>query len=61
MYPITVPTLRWFEYQMWLTQNYMYPLINYYAHPDGWSTMLIEFNKESDRDRFEERWKHTLE
>ena len=61
MYQITVPAIKWFDYQMWLAQNYMYPVVNYFVYPDGWTTMVVDFIKESDRDRFEERWQHTFD
>lgn len=61
MYPITVPMIYMFEYQAWLAQNYMYPVIHYVAYPDGWHNMVIQFTMQESRDKFEKKWKHTFE
>lgn len=60
MYPITVPILHWFEYQVWLAQNYLYPISDYCAYPEDFFNMVLSFTRESDRQHFEQRWGHTL-
>ena len=59
MYPITVPISHWFDYQVWLAQNYMYPVVDYYAYPEDFFNMVLVFNRESDRQHFEQRWDNT--
>lgn len=61
MFLITVPHSRLFEYQLWLNQNYMIPLVDYMMYPVGIMEFNISFTKEFDLNRFIERWEHTLE
>lgn len=60
MSTITVPNNHWFEYQTWLNQNYMYPIVDYKILPTSFGEIVVTFTKESDMNRFIERWDHTF-
>ena len=61
MYTIAIPYHRWFEYQLWLNQNFMYPLVDYRLYPTGIKEMNLTFVKEENYKWFQHRWGHTLE
>ena len=60
MYSIIIPTVNWFEYQIWLAQNYMYPMAEYFVYPNTYSTMTIVFYNQENKEKFENRWKKTF-
>lgn len=60
MNTITIPATNWFQYQMWLNQNYMYPTTDYTMLPVSIDSVDLTFIRESDLNRFIERWEHTL-